>query len=135
MEIEINKIKILVGVLYKSPSVRYGVFNEIFEAIAYLTTKYDHCVLLGDFNIDQLKTDSPAFKFFQNNILQPLSLTQVVKSPTRITEDTCTLIDLIIVNSPNNVKFVGTTDCSGISDHKMVYCSYSLKNLNLNHKS
>ena len=127
IEIEINKIKILVGVLYKSPSVRYGVFNEIFEAIAFLTTKYDHCVLLGDFNIDQLKTDSPAFKFFQNNILTPLSLTQIVKSPTRITVDSCTLIDLIIVNSPNNVKFVGTTDCAGISDHKLVYCSYSFK--------
>ena len=78
VEIEINKLKILVGVLYKSPSVRYGVFNEIFETLAFLTTKYDHCVFTGDFNIDQLKKDSPACKFFHTNILEPLSLTQLI---------------------------------------------------------
>ena len=74
VEVEINKLKILIGVLYKSPSVRYGVFNDILETLAFLTTKYDHCVLMGDFNIDQLKTDSPGFKYFKNNILEPLSL-------------------------------------------------------------
>ena len=129
IEVEINKLKILIGVLYKSPSVRYGVFNEIFETLAFLTTKYDHCILLGDFNINQLDYNSPACKFFRNNILEPLSLSQIVKSPTRITKDTCTLIDLILVNSINNVKFVGTADIAGISDHKIVYCSYSLKKI------
>ena len=127
IEIEINKVKILIGVLYKSPSVRYGVFSDILEILAFLTTKYDHCMFLGDFNIDQLKMDSPATKYFHESILNPLSLTQIIKSPTRITRDSCTLIDLILVNSPDNVKFVGTTDLSGISDHKLVYCSYSLK--------
>ena len=62
VEIEINKLKILVGVLYKSPSVRYGVFGEIFEVLAYLTTKYDHCIFLGDFNICQLNNQSFVFK-------------------------------------------------------------------------
>ena len=126
IEIVINKLKILVGVLYKSPSVRYGVFTDILEILAFLTTKYDHCIFLGDFNICQLKTNSPAFKFFQNNILEPLSLTQLVKSPTRVTKESSTLIDLILVNSPDNVKFTGATDLS-FSDHKLVYCSYSLK--------
>ena len=131
VEIEVNKLKILFGVLYKSPSVRYGVFNEIFETLAFLTTKYDHCVLSGDFNIDLLKKDSPACKFFHTNIIEPLSLTQTVNSPTRITNETCTLIDLILVNSPHNVKFTGTADISGISDHKLVYCSYALKKVKI----
>ena len=129
VEIEINKIKVLIGVLYKSPSERYGVFSDMLEILAYFTTKYDHCIFLGDFNICQLKIDSPACKYFKNNILEPLSLTQMVNTPTRITSDTCTLIDLILVNSPSNVKFVGTTDLPGISDHKLVYCSYSLKKI------
>ena len=129
VEVEINRIKLLIGVLYKSPSVRYGVFNEIFETLAFLTTKYDHCIFTGDFNLNQLDVNSPACKFFRNNILEPLSLTQIVKSPTRVTKDSCTLIDLILVNSENNVKFVGTTEIAGISDHKLVYCSYSLKKI------
>ena len=127
IEIEINKIKMAVGVMYKSPSVRYGVFSDILEILAFLTTKYDHCLFLGDMNVDQLKINSPSFKYFQDNILNPLSLSQMVTSPTRITKDSCTLIDLILVNSPENVKFTGTADFSGISDHKLVYCSYSLK--------
>ena len=126
IEIEVNKLKILIGVLYKSPSVRYGVFNDIFEILAYFTTKYEHCLFLGDFNIDQLTTSTPAYQFFQNNILKPLNLKQLVDSPTRITMETCTLLDLILVNSEENIKFVGTTDVPGFSDHKIVYCSYSL---------
>ena len=117
----------MIGVLYKSPSVRYGVYSDILEALAFLTTKYDHCVFLGDYNIDNLKPQSPAFKYFKNNILEPLSLTQMVKSPTRVTKDTSTLIDLILTNSPENIKLTDTADFPGISDHKLVYCSYSLK--------
>ena len=128
-EIEINKVKICVGVIYKSPSERYGVYSNILEILAFLTTKFNHCIFLGDFNIDNLKVNSPAFKYLKNNILDPLSLTQIVKSPTRITFDTCTLIDLILVSCPESVKFCGTADFSGVSDHKLVYCSYSLKKI------
>ena len=129
IEIEINKIKLLVGVIYKSPKVRYGVYRDFFEVMAYLTTKYSHCIFLGDMNICQLETASPAFKFFQKDILEPLSLKQIVNSPTRITKETCTLLDLILVNAPENVKFVGTTDLPGFSDHKLIYCSYALKKI------
>ena len=79
--------------------------------------------------MDQIKTDSPGFKYFQNNIINPLSLCQMVTEPTRITKDSCTLIDLILANSPENVKFTGTADFSGLSDHKLIYCSYSLKKI------
>ena len=82
---------------------------------------------LGDFNIDQLTPNKPDYKFFKNNILNPLSLEQIIKQPTRITDKTCTLIDLILVNSPDKIKTVGTADFPGISDHHLVYCSYSLK--------
>ena len=126
VEIEINKLKILIGVLYKSPSVRYGVFNDIFETLAFLTTKYDHCLFLGDFNINQLTTTTAEYKFFQNNILKPLSLTQLITEPTRVKE-TSTLIDLILATSPDHVKFSSTADFPGVSDHKLIYCCYSLK--------
>ena len=63
VEFEIRKVKILVGVLYKSPKIRYGVFGDIFETLAFLTTKYDNCVFLGDFNINQLTPNEPDYKF------------------------------------------------------------------------
>ena len=127
IEIVINKIKICIGVLYKSPNVRYGVFRDIIEILAFLSTKYDHCFFTGDWNIDHLATESPDFKFLKNNIYEPLSLTQIVKSPTRITKSSSRLIDIILTNSPENIKFTDSADFPGVSDHKLVYCSYSLK--------
>ena len=127
IELEIKKIKILVAVLYKSPSVRYGVFNDFFETMAFLSTKYENCVFLGDLNINVLDKEASDTKFLFNNIIEPLSLTQIIKSPTRITKKTSTLIDHILVNSPDKVKFSGCADFPGISDHNLVYCSYSLK--------
>ena len=126
VEVEINKIKILTGVIYKSPKERYGVFGEITEILAYFSTRYQHAIFLGDFNINQLEVNSRAFKFFHENIINPLSLSQMVKSPTRVTTKTSTLIDLILVNSPKNVKYTGNTCISGNLDHAMVYCAYSV---------
>lgn len=127
IELVINKIKVCIGVLYKSPNVRYGVFRDIIEILAFLSTKYEHCFFTGDWNIDNLATESPDFKFLKNNIFEPLSLTQIVKSPTRITKSSSRLIDIILTNSPDNIKFTDSADFPGVSDHKLVYCSYSLK--------
>ena len=127
VEIIVNNTKILVGVIYKSPSIRYGVFNDILEYLAFFTTKYENAIFLGDFNIDQLKSTSPACKYLTDNIIKPLSLTQLIKTPTRITKDSCTLIDLILVNSPCNVKFSGNTCISANLDHSMVYCAYAVR--------
>ena len=125
-EVEINKNKIAIGTIYKSPRSSYGVYAEIQEILAFITTKYNHVILLGDFNIDLLKNDRPS-EFFRNVILQPLSLHQVIREPTRITETTATNIDHIFVTSPDSVKFSGVVDFPGISDHCLIYMAYSLK--------
>ena len=127
VETEINNIKVLISCIYKSPSTRYGVYGDIAEILAFMSTKYDHCIIAGDMNIDFLRPNSAECRYFRNNIINPLSFTQIIDSPTRITADTCTLIDLILVNSPDSVKCSGTIDLPGISDHKLIYCSYSLK--------
>ena len=127
VEIEVNNTKIIVSTVYKSPCVRYGVYSDIIEYLAYFSTKYEHAIFTGDFNIDFLQTNSPSFKFLNNNILIPLSLTQIIKDPTRVTERSSTLIDLILVNSPSNVKAVGNTCIIGDLDHAMVYCAYSVR--------
>ena len=127
VEIEVHKNKIVIGVIYKSPSEAYSVYGNIVEILAFMTSKYKHVVLLGDFNINQLMKEKPAYKYFLNTIIEPLVLTQLIKEPTRITKTTSTLIDLMLVNSPENVKHTGVTDIPGISDHCMIYCAYELK--------
>ena len=135
IEIEAHKSKILVGVIYKPPKEDYRLFGEIAEIVAFFTTKYEHVILCGDLNINQLTKDTPEYKYLLNTIIEPLSLTQLVKEPTRVTEKTCTLLDLILVNYPSGVKFSGVVDIPGISDHCMVYAAYDLKKTSLNQKS
>ena len=127
VEIQVRNNKILVGVIYKSPKTRYGIFSEIEEILAFITTKYTNVILLGDYNINMLDKNAYDVKFLDSHIIQPFALEQIVTQPTRITSTTRTLLDLILVSSPQNVKTTGVADFPGISDHCMVFMSYSLK--------
>jgi len=88
VEITVGVVKMAVGVIYKSPLIPYSVFAAIHENIAFVTSKYEHCVILGDMNIDHLKTDSSPLKFFNSYVTEPFAFTQIVDKPTRITAST-----------------------------------------------
>lgn len=127
VELTIGTKKIAVGEIYKSPLIPYGVFAQLHETLAYITSKYEHTIIMGDFNINFLKPDSSAVKFFNTHVMEPFALTQLVESPTRVTKDTTTLIDLVLTGLPENVKMIGVVDVPGISDHSLVYFSYAIK--------
>ena len=121
----INNKEIAVAVVYKRPKISYKKLDDIMDHITQFTCTYDETIIMGDININQLDRSSPDFKFFNNNILEPLSLTQVIDKPTRITEGSRRCIDVIMVN--NKEKCL----CQGVaptySDHHLVYMSYDVK--------
>ena len=125
-EVEINRNKVAIGVVYKTPAESYRIYEEIQEILAFITTKYKHVVLLGDFNVDLLKKNRES-EFFNNVILEPFSLHQIIKEPTRYSETTATCIDHISVTEHDSVKMHGVAAFPGISDHCLVYMAYSLK--------
>ena len=127
VEITIGVVKMVVGVIYKSPLIPYSVFAGIHENIAFVTSKYEHCIILGDMNIDHLKVDSSPLKFFNSYLTEPFALSQIVDKPTRITNTSSTLIDLMLTTNVNNVKVHGVVDTPGISDHCLTFMAYSLK--------
>ena len=116
----------MVGVIYKPPKIPYGVLATIQESLAYITTKYEHVIITGDFNINFMAPESYPTVFFQMNVSEPFGLTQVVKDPTRVTSTSSTLIDLMLVKNSDNVKKCGVVDIPGISDHCCVYLAYSI---------
>ena len=119
--------KIALGVVYKAPKIPYGTVATLHEALADVLCHYDNTFVFGDFNIDMLDTESCAAKFFTNNIIEPFDFKQVVTEPTRVTDTSAKLLDLILVSNPNCVKMVGTADLPGISDHSMVFLACSIK--------
>nr|CAI5835977.1 unnamed protein product [Callosobruchus analis] len=47
---------------------------------------------------------------------------QLVNEPTRITENSATLIDYILVSNEEIVSDVGTIHAAEVSDHDLIYC-------------
>lgn len=124
--VTINRIQIAIITVYRTPKLPYTSLGYISDYITDICCRYEHNIILGDFNINQLDTTSPQFKYFRENITEPLSLTQIVNKSTRITQKTNTLIDLILTSFPENCRGSGATEVSGISDHHMVYMNYAV---------
>ena len=59
------------------------------------------------------------------SMLDSHGLKQIVKSPTRITKDSSSLIDVICVNKPQNISTVKVIGAS-LSDHEMIGCARKL---------
>ena len=127
LEITVGKIKIAVGVIYKSPLIPYSIYASIHENLVSVTSRYEHCIILGDMNVDHIKTNLPAYKFFSSYVTEPFAFTQVIDKPTRITAQSSTLIDLMLTSNPENVKVHGVVDTPGISDHCLIFMAYSIK--------
>ena len=127
IELHSKNTKLALGVVYKPPRIPYGSLATLHETLADILCHYDNTFLFGDFNIDLLDPESCAAKFLTNNIIEPFGFKQLVSEPTRVTETSAKLLDLILVSNPSNVKMVGTADLPGISDHSMVFMACSIK--------
>ena len=85
--------------------------------------KRNNILLLGDFNSDlnfRNQNDETYFGRKLLRVLNSFNMTNIIKKPTRVTETTKTVIDLIITTDKSKVKQSGSYS-SGISDHHIVY--------------
>ena len=81
--------------------------------------------ILGDLNCDVSKPNDAVSQILIN-FCTAFNLTQMVKQPTRITETSTTLIDVIMASNTDLVRDVKVLPCS-ISDHDTVYLEFDLK--------
>ena len=114
---------VFVCFLYRNPASLidwYEYFTEMLDKL-YQSRPNADLLLLGDFNIDLLKTQSR-----WKAITSSLGLTQVIKDPTRVTQTSETLIDHIYTNSPPTILSASVSDLS-ISDHAPISCCKTTK--------
>ena len=126
MWIVLIKLKIVndiwyIGSIYHSPNSSHAEFIVYFEEICEeLLLNGEKFFIMGDINID-FNVDT----YYSNKLktcLKDLGLYQMVKSSTRITETSDTLIDLVITN----YKYIETNvlHAPRISDHSMANVSF-----------
>ena len=117
--------KIVIGSIYR-PGTKYPglTFTEQFSefsdtlsaTLSDLGSKHENIFLYGDFNLDILKFEENKFISSYIDTLFSFGFLQIVTKPTRVSENSATLIDHILTNSTcsSHNSFI---ICSRISDH------------------
>jgi exonuclease III len=83
--------------------------------IQNLPSKRKKLILCGDWNINFMKESAKLHDI--KNILLMYNLINIVMTPTTITENTKSLLDVIIINKENHINPAAVLDF-GFSDHQ-----------------
>ena len=121
--VEINRPKckpLLIAAAYKPPNVKEANFLEtLTNSFAKIDLDKNGLVLMGDFNIDQHGKSSASRLLKSFAVVNDMK--QLINEPTRITEYSKTLIDLIFTNREHKIvqsDVIHTT----LSDHSLGGC-------------
>ena len=126
----VNSKSFLVGNIYRHPNETIS-WNEDFDNYLDKVLECEKEIyLMGDFNRDLMQEN---IKHFWLEYMESFGLYQFISIPTRVTDQSATLIDHIYSNTPANILMTAVPHI-GLSDHFPVFISrktngsYSLKN-------
>ena len=118
IEIQCNKLKAIVGEIYRVPNTNEAISLQRYEQIIKKLQYYRNNIIIGtDQNFDYIKIDQhknieDLLSIFLTNGLVP-----TITKPTRITHTSATLIDNIYISLKNKNNVKSAILCSYISDH------------------
>ena len=104
----------IIGCIYRHPKALAASFSYLSDVFKVMLLKRKPIFILGDFNDDYLNRGNHI-----NKVCKNLNLWQIIDKPTRITQHSSTLLDLIITNNINMIVQSEVTP-SPIADHEMV---------------
>ena len=113
LQIKNNKKNVLISTMYRPPSAGSDYYDNIVGEIQRAKDCTNHIILMGDLNFNYDVTDTLG----KNQITQienMFNMKQLVNSPTRITVQTKSLIDVIL-----------STDCEQHTDTSVIDISMS----------
>jgi hypothetical protein len=122
LEIKKPKVKpLLVSTWYCPPNANCKFFIHFENFLKKIDNENSEIVITGDFNCDLLKTADYNNPNRLNDLFYIYQLQQHIKTSTRATPSTKTLLDIIITKSDDTkISESGVIEL-GISDHSMVY--------------
>ena len=109
----------IVATWYRPPNSLVEIFSPFETLLGKLDSLDIEYYILGDLNCNM---DTPTDNDTRNltSITDVYGLHQLITEPTRITEKSATLIDVIFTNCPDKVSCSGVRHI-GISDHSIVF--------------
>lgn len=126
VRVQVNHISVVIDIFYKPPEVSYQHLTVTEDIINYLALSGLHSfVFLGDFNIYLFKINCPSVRYFNQHLLT-YDCMQHTQQPTRVTQTSQSLLDLIITNSDLAAVSPDVLDVC-LSDHNVVKCEFSIR--------
>src|ERR1051325_12255119 len=122
LEISKNKIKYIIGGIYRHPNQKIQEFSDLLEInLSKISKDKSPCIIAGDINIDLLKADTNTnIDNYLNNLIIHSFLPSIL-FPTRVTKNSSTLIDHIYYyqgcKRKNKLKLSSGSLFSDLSDH------------------
>ena len=122
-----NKNIYTVGVIYRHPNGNIKHFTEQLVTVISKIPKNRSCIIAGDINIDLLNISHSDVLDYAT-LFMSFGFTPKIHLPTRITDNSCTLIDHIFLRLASCDKLANTFSgsvFSDISDHMPVFLGMS----------
>ena len=120
IDVKIGQTYLALGCVYRPQNDKLGIFDHVDDSIREIgRSGKQEVILIGDFNCDYLNTSYRQTQRL-NEFLSINHLKQLILTPTRITQTSRVLVDLIITTAPNLFNKSGTLSNSFI-DHFPIY--------------
>ena len=115
-----NGVYFMICACYRSPSkCKPAVFlTSLATTLELMYNSRREIVVIGGLNFDLFSDHNDIKKF--KELCDQFQLTNSIETPTRVTESTATLLDLILSSHPDHYAKCGSLHL-GISDHDLIY--------------
>ena len=124
-----NTKPLIFGTIYKPPDSSKHLpknFNFFLsKTLQSIDSEKRESIIMGDMNVNYLiENDHEVIK----DIFTDNGFKQILNTPTRVTDQTSSLIDLIFVNNNQNISYK-TVIPTGLSDHDLIACVRKVNNV------
>ena len=127
IEAEVDKKTIVIGTDYTPPDINVNLFNEhLNDLLRKISNERKKCIIMADFNINLLKIDTHGQTTDFIHGMFASAFYPTISRPTRVVQQTATLIDNIITNMHGYPVTSGIL-YNDISDHFPVFNFYSME--------
>ena len=118
ISIDLHPSRVALALFYRPPNSPVTIFDTVLSTLySYVDVSlFSNFVLLGDFNVNVLNPQHPLFYNVQT-LGSSLCLSQIVSEPTRVTQSSCSTIDLVFMSSPSYLISCTTIPAFNSSDH------------------
>ena len=112
----------LIRACYRSPSkCKFGDFiTSCTTAAEHMYAKRKEIIFIGDFNMNKLSSKHSTPSSELSDFCDKFCLSNVIDKPTRVTDTTTSLIDVILVSHVDRMSTSGNLHL-GVSDHDLIY--------------